>query len=224
MVFIRRVSLFGVSLSLSLTWHIVWFLVFKPIFNFEVPIRKDLLRVTFLGSFLKRSDLYQVKVNLRKHKKIVPESDTPPYVTGKKPKESKAFYSRDVFHKPVIQHFQKNLFTKKDHFAYKRSTAFSYENKNDIASAVFKPDFSAPSLFLLNEAISTAVKLKILISSRGDVINILRKTSCGNPRIDLLIMRSVKSWYFLNPGNRKKEWLEVKLDFTKDRLNGQYRF
>jgi len=215
---IGRASLFGVSLSFSLAWHIIWFLVFKPVFNFGIPTIKNNLSVSFLGSILKRSDLYHAKVGLKEHEKIVSGVDDFEFASREKPKEPNVFNNKKIFHKPAVEPFKRKLFIRKEQSEHQKGSGafFLHQNKNDIASAVLKSDFSTPSLFLLNEAISTAVKLKILISSRGDVINIVRKTSCGNPRIDLLIMRSVKSWYFLNPSSREKEWLEIDFSFAKD--------
>lgn len=89
----------------------------------------------------------------------------------------------------------------------------SFEQKNDNAKKInplFNPLPEIPEE-LRKEAFESNAIAKFFISKNGDVLKVELTKACNNPKLNFLLLKSLKKWRF--PQQNEESWQEIEVKF-----------
>lgn len=214
-------TLFKRAVSLSLLGHITVFSIFSFSFGNRLP-KIDYTRVNFWGALLSRADLIGSRdFNLPQGREIsLRRPDTTLSERINKPEHS----TLDYYLKPAInpapsQRCGVNLALSVDKLPYvQKLTTIAFTQKKKAPVIMFYPHL--PYHFLLyfkdRQAVHIELMFNIISQVGTNAIIIKRKISSGNLEADLLAMRYIGHYLFIQQASFPIDsWQTVKIDLSE---------
>lgn len=201
-------TVFKRAISISLLGHITLFSIFSFSFGGRIP-KINSTGVDFLGSILPNSNLNRESfINIQDTKKMI-LTKVSNILTLQKLSKRSTLISPKYLKPTVSLPFNKN----KEMFMLKvKPSSFMQERKEPII--MFYPPL--PRHFLLYFKDRQVVHIELMFNISGDRANsitIKRKTSSGNLEVDLLAMRYISHYLFIQrPRFPRNIWQTVKID------------
>lgn len=207
---LRLSGFFHFGLAISLSWHFVWAFVFvpsKPNFAF-LPAEGQ---AVFLGPLLKGSDLAPAfpaaGLNTR-----------PAFIVRRQDDFSRKAYfektsvliykPKPVYETQSVQAPVASLPVRPAETAEpKMDITFGFA---DAANYLDYTNFSDLKNFASKEDLAALLEFKVLVSQDGQVEMVKKINSCGDPAVDLLIMRLLKKGILKNPP-KEESWVRIRI-------------
>jgi len=197
-------KVFNKSILFSLLGHLTLFSLFSFSFGNRMPTA-DYAPVAFWGDFLRNADMVPAKsaaINTRRGNV---------FILRKPPKRSAEVLA--PYFKPAVASvasYDKVPFVPKEHLSVERIV------KKEPVVMLYPP---LPTHFLLyfqnRQAVHIELMFDIVSGEKINAINIKRKISSGNLEADLLTMRYISHYLFIQQsGFPRDTWQTVKIDLS----------
>jgi len=205
-------EIFKKALPLSLLGHLALLSVFSFTFGAKIPL-SNYPRISFLGQFLQRADLNQSLSN-----------------TGHTRKESVFFFRQQAiisrldgakeeyalnpsgYFKPAV-----SLISDPEKTAFLPKTEYlSLPRIRKEPSITFYPPLPYHFLLYFKDRQSVHIELSFkVLADKANSLVVKRKISSGNLEVDLLAMRYIEHYLFIQPGFIPPgDWQTVKIDLS----------
>lgn len=219
-------SIFKKSIFVSLIGHIAVFSIFS--FSFGGKLYSlDYGSICFLGAVLKKTDLSvlsreknsPIRIDCITTRKIeddfLDKKTSNPVISNK---EGKDYLLREAYLKPQVDSTVKND-SKKNIRAYTAVPDFSLKKESVF---MFHPVF--PAHFSLYFKDRQAVHIELIFNIKSEEKNksivVKRKISSGNLDVDLLSMRYISHFLFIQQARFvENNWQKVKIEFSPNSEN-----
>jgi hypothetical protein len=212
--------LFRKSLLFSVIGHLTIFSLFSFSFGRRLP-SADISKIYFWGDFLRANQVtapLSAQFNLTRNSinniKLIRDFFKPKAEAVKLPKIERESYvsPRGYIKPPLVRGFgaEKSILVRK-------TAPERFARRSSEPSIVFHPvlpyDFTL--YFKDRQVAHVELMFKIVTSGTRNLIDIKRKISSGNPEVDLLTMRYISHYLFIQqtrfPANN---WQTVKIDLS----------
>ncbi len=205
----RHRNFFTVGLGTSLLWHFFWSFLVVPV---VVPPKQSAYlasRSIFLGSILNDADLSGYKVageSENKRFSFPVDLSRDVYFTKDPSSLSKPKTEIASVKKPSPA-MQTLIPSDKISKGPVKSVVFGMHDYSDYLDHV---DFGELSRISYREDIASYINLRLLVGQAGSVEDIKKVSGCGDPIVDLYIIRKLKTAIFKEFVGRGK-WLDVRI-------------
>lgn len=204
-------GLFKKAVFISLLGHLTLFSVFSFSFGNRIPFRNS-GNVYFWGAILSHADFTadfkRAKIEI---KRILLDSRHTDMAPAKPKKEP--LLLKDLYFKPAITPLlnPNKIFIPKILF-------FSFIPKRSDQAITFHPSLPEHFLLFFKDRQAVHIELMFNVVSRKDKANsivVRREISSGNPEADLLSMRYIGHYLFIEQGRFSTDkWQAVKIDLS----------
>ena len=197
------------TIFISIFWHAAIFNIFGLTFGHRI-VKVDFSPVSFLGSILNRADL-EKNVFEAQSIKSMPNNSLKLFPIEKKNKNYFQLYNQHL--KPFVA-----LPSNQTKVAFATKTPpFSFEQRRNEPAIMLYPQL--PYSFLLyfkdRQLVHIELMFNIMLNAQQNTILIKRKKSSGNLEADLLSMRYISHYLFIQQARfTPNSWQTVKIDLS----------